>query len=78
MESITLLNSLSKLDCSKLISEAFVESGEEGEVPEFEIDPYQEITFNAGYGMRTTLQSVVDAGLLSRLEVKRHYYVTLT
>jgi len=50
--------------------EAFVESGEEGEVPEFEIDPYQEITFNAGYGMRTTLQSVVDAGLLSRLEAE--------
>ena len=66
------------LNCSKLISEAFVESGEEGEVPEFEIDPYQEITFNAGYGMRTTLQSVVDAGLLSRLEVKRLYYVTIT
>ena len=32
-------------------------------------DPYQEITFNAGYGMRTTLQSVVDAGLLSQQEV---------
>ena len=62
----------------KYFSEAFVESGEEGEVPEFEIDPYQEITFNAGYGMRTTLQSVVDAGLLSRLEVLSHHYVIVT
>jgi len=47
-----------------LCLEAYVEegSGEEG-------DPYQEITFNAGYGMRTTLHAVVDAGLLSKQEV---------
>ena len=32
-------------------------------------DPYTEITFNAGYGMRTTLLSIVDAGLLSQDEV---------
>lgn len=59
-----------KPNCKWFVLEAFVESGEEGG-PEFEIDPYQEITFNAGYGMRTTLQSVVDAGLLSRLEVNK-------
>ena len=34
------------------------------------IDPYQDITFNAGFGMKTTLQSVVDAGLLSAPEVR--------
>ena len=56
--------------------EAFVEDGSDDlqDKPDFYVteggDPYQEITFNAGYGMRTTLQSVVDAGLLSLQEVK--------
>jgi hypothetical protein len=40
---------------------------------ELQIDPYQEITFNAGFGMKTTLQSVVDAGLMNPEEVDFHY-----
>ena len=51
----------------KIIIEFYAETGEDEDLV---IDPYQDITFNAGFGMKTTLQSVVDAGLLSAPEVR--------
>ena len=72
----TALYPLTEMTLDKIqFLEAFVEDGSDDlqDKPDFYVteggDPYQEITFNAGYGMRTTLQSVVDAGLLSLQEV---------
>ncbi|CBY40712.1 unnamed protein product, partial [Oikopleura dioica] len=49
------------------VSELYTETGEDEEL---NFDPLDEITFNAGFGMKTSLRSVIDAGLLSAVEAE--------
>ncbi|CAG5080613.1 Oidioi.mRNA.OKI2018_I69.PAR.g9662.t2.cds [Oikopleura dioica] len=43
---------------------------ETGEDEELNFDPLDEITFNAGFGMKTSLRSVIDAGLITPVEAE--------